>query len=171
MRRILLVLLCGFLLATVALAADFTLTSTAFQDHHAIPKVYGCDGKNISPPLRWENPPANTKSFVLTLLSPGWAASDTYKWLVYNLPATTKALGVGANADLPEGALTGTNSLHDAIYRGPCPPDANPHDYIFTLYALDTVLTLDEKAEVDELLPAIKHHIIKQAVLTGTFQH
>src|SRR5262245_28233171 len=42
--------------------ANFSLTSTAFQNGGSIPKKYTCQGENISPPLAWGGVPAGTQS-------------------------------------------------------------------------------------------------------------
>jgi len=41
------------------------LSSTAFSDGSAIPSRYTCDGEDLSPPLKWSDPPADTRSFAL----------------------------------------------------------------------------------------------------------
>ncbi len=33
--------------------------SDAFADGSAIPRRFTCDGDNLSPPLKWSDPPAN----------------------------------------------------------------------------------------------------------------
>ncbi|MFZ1503603.1 MAG: hypothetical protein WAS50_10640, partial [Nitrospira sp.] len=43
----------------------FELTCSAFKDGELIPKRHTCDGEDLSPPLRWNHPPAGTRSFVL----------------------------------------------------------------------------------------------------------
>jgi Raf kinase inhibitor-like YbhB/YbcL family protein len=169
--RILIASIASLLFVTTASAANFVLTSTAFQAHKAIPVLYTCDGKNISPPFHWENSPANTRSYVFIETGTEWASGDAYKWIIYNLPGTLTDLLQGADEDLPGEAMTGMNTFHDAIYRGPCPPDSRVRNYSFTLYALDAMLPLDEKADVDDVMAAMKHHILAQTVLIGYFQH
>jgi len=41
------------------------LISSAFANYGIIPSCYTCDGKNISPPLRWEDVPDKAKSLTL----------------------------------------------------------------------------------------------------------
>src|SRR5947208_1796625 len=41
------------------------LTSSAFAEGAAIPEKYTGDDANVSPPLQWDEPPAETKSFAL----------------------------------------------------------------------------------------------------------
>ena len=51
-------------------AMNFRLISDAFQDNGAVPSMYTCEGANISPPLKWEGAPKETKSFVLIVDDP-----------------------------------------------------------------------------------------------------
>ncbi len=37
---------------------DVTITSSAFNDQGSIPKVYTCEGRDVSPPLAWSGIPA-----------------------------------------------------------------------------------------------------------------
>ena len=48
---------------------EFKLSSKAFKNGEYIPDLYSYTrlGKNISPPLNWENPPEQTKSFAIIL--------------------------------------------------------------------------------------------------------
>src|SRR5439155_5544897 len=46
-------------------AMTITLTSPAFQAEKSIPKQYTGDGADQSPPLKWSEPPAGTKSIAL----------------------------------------------------------------------------------------------------------
>ena len=55
-------------------------------------------------------------------------------------------------------------------YKGPCPSEGNPHRYFFSLYALDTALTLEEGATKNEIVEAIKGHIIAETKTTGLYQ-
>ncbi len=49
---------------------NIELKSTAFQEGAMIPKVYTCDGQNISPPLSWSGIPAQAKSIALIMDDP-----------------------------------------------------------------------------------------------------
>ena len=46
------------------------LTSPNFKNQGEIPKLYTCDGKDISPALSWSDVPEGTKSFALIVDDP-----------------------------------------------------------------------------------------------------
>ncbi|MBL7962801.1 MAG: YbhB/YbcL family Raf kinase inhibitor-like protein [Flavobacteriales bacterium] len=105
---------------------------------------FGCSGKNQSPQLSWENAPADTKSFAITMYDPDApTGSGWWHWVVFDIPATTTALPAGAGTPgqtgLPAGVLQGMTDFGAPGYGGPCPPPGHgPHQYIVTVYALDT---------------------------------
>jgi Raf kinase inhibitor-like YbhB/YbcL family protein len=150
---------------------SLTLTSVAFHNEQPIPAKFTCDGDNVSVPLQWTDPPANTKSLALIMDDPD-APSGTYvHWVIYNLPANLRALEENAPTDatLKDGSLNGQNSARRSGYTGPCPPNGR-HRYYFKLYALDATLALRPGATKDQLLGAMQGHILAQAQLMGTFQ-
>ena len=49
---------------------NLQLTSTAFQEGQPIPRQYTGDGRNLSPPLAWRDPPAGTQSWALICEDP-----------------------------------------------------------------------------------------------------
>ncbi|HEY3340525.1 MAG TPA: YbhB/YbcL family Raf kinase inhibitor-like protein [Anaerolineae bacterium] len=150
---------------------SFTLASTAFHNEQPIPSKYTCDGEDVSVPLQWADQPANTTSFALIMDDPD-APSGTYvHWVIYNLPANSRALAesIPLDATLTDGSLNGQNSAKRSGYTGPCPPNGK-HRYFFKLYALDLLLTLTPGATKDQLLGAMQGHVLAQAELMGTYQ-
>jgi len=148
MRKI---LVATFLAATAvaAHAAGFTLSSPTVKPGSMLTdaqvfKGFGCEGKNISPALKWSGAPAGTKSYAVTVYDPDApTGSGWWHWVVYNLPAATTELPEGAGgADgkgLPAGAVQGRTDFGAAGFGGACPPAGDkPHRYIFTVYALKT---------------------------------
>jgi Raf kinase inhibitor-like YbhB/YbcL family protein len=55
-------------------------------------------------------------------------------------------------------------------YYGPLPPPGKPHRYIFRLYALDGPSGLAAKASKNDLLKAMKKHILAEAQLIGIYE-
>ncbi|ACV35372.1 YbhB/YbcL family Raf kinase inhibitor-like protein [Accumulibacter sp.] len=152
---------------------DMTITSRAFALDGSIPKLYTCEGKNVSPPLAWSGVPAGAKSLVLIVDDPDApdpaAPRMTWvHWLLYNLPVTTSGLPEAVQS-LPVGTLDGLNDWQRAGYRGPCPPIGR-HRYFHKLYALDIVLPDLEKPNKRTLEQAMKGHIVAEAQLVGTYQ-
>jgi Raf kinase inhibitor-like YbhB/YbcL family protein len=147
------------------------LTSTAFQEGQTIPKQYTRDGRNLSPPLQWRDPPAGTKSLALIGEDPDAPRGTFTHWVLFNLPAEARELGEGVPSDvtLPGGAKQGVNDFGEAGYDGPSPPRGKPHRYFFRLYALDTRLDLGPGASRHQLLKAMDGHVLAQGQLMGRY--
>jgi hypothetical protein len=50
--------------------SEFALEGSAFQNAQAIPDRQTCEGDDVSPPLRWTNVPAGTRSLALVVDDP-----------------------------------------------------------------------------------------------------
>ncbi|MFQ5592644.1 MAG: YbhB/YbcL family Raf kinase inhibitor-like protein [Anaerolineae bacterium] len=148
----------------------FILKSTVFHEGEAIPKRYTCDGEDVSPELRWEDTPANTRSFALIMDDPDAPGRTFTHWVLFDIPADTTNLPEGLRAgDIGQ---SGRNDFSKAGYGGPCPPPGHgPHRYFFTLYALDTdSLNLSDGASRSQVEQALEGHIIGQARLMGRYE-
>ncbi len=155
---------------------SFSISSPRFEPKGEIPSLYTCDGKDISPPLQWGNPPPGAQSLALIMDDPDAPDPAAPKmtwvhWLLYNLPPDSTGLPEAVSeAALPDGVLPGINSWRRTGYGGPCPPIGR-HRYFFKLYALDTVLPDLGQPDKDALLAAMKGHVLEETVLMGTYQH
>lgn len=151
---------------------SLTLTSGAFANGQSIPAKYSCVGKNISPDLAWNEPPAGTQSFALIVDDPDAPMGTWVHWVLYNIAADKRNLQedlpiTGKNAD-PNAIYVGKNSSGNTRYDGPCPPGGT-HRYYFKLYALDTTISLLPGATKEQVLKEMKGHILAQTELMGTF--
>ena len=178
-------------------ANSFQLTSTTFANNATLPLSMiannpdlgtctsnGTTGGNESPELSWTNAPAGTHSFVVTLYDVDAAFTH---WGMYNIPAETTELPQNAGV---KGSTAGAQIYNDFAfgpeYDGPCPPTSlQPvrHRYVFTVYALDTDLTVVFAGEVyPPHFPALpeglyhsllnagrQRHILGSATLTGFY--
>ena len=151
------------------------LTSTAFAGHQSIPKLYTCEGKDVSPPLAWSGVPSKARSLALIVDDPDApdpaAPSTTWvHWVLYDIPVTVSGLSEGITSSaLPKGTREGRNDWDRTGYGGPCPP-VGRHRYFHKLYALDTVLPDLQEPDKAALEKAMKGHIIAETQLVGTYQ-
>jgi len=133
-------------------------------------KGLDCNGQNIAPTIKWQNPPQNTKSFAFTIYDPD-ALTDSGWWhfILFNIPPLTKSI---KNAEVPLGATTIMNDGAIKTYMGLCPSKGSGvHRYIFTIYALDVEkLDLPPTAPAGLASYAIKQHSIASARLVGFYE-
>ncbi len=141
------------------------LTSPAFQNGQTIPRQYTGDGRNVSPPLRWTDPPAGTQSFALICEDPDAPRGTFTHWVAFNLPAESRGLDEGVSP----GGVEGKNDFGKSGYGGPAPPRGKPHRYYFKLHALDQRLDLKANATREQLVAAMKGHVLAEADLMGTY--
>lgn len=156
--------------------SKFKLMSPAYTEGSMIPTQYSCADTNATTPaLQWSNPPAGTVSYAVILhdtdAAPGKNTMDVTHWILWNVPGSSSALAGGVKVDAsPDGISQGKNVRNVNGYQPPCPPPgANPHHYIFELYALDTRLDLPAGSARADLLKAMDGHVIGKATYVGIF--
>ena len=154
--------------------AMLELTSAAFEDGQAIPVRYACHGENISPPLTWTNSPEGTKSFVLVMDDPDAVNVVGFvwdHWLLFNLSVDNLSLkeAISQDGEFPSGSLEGMNSGSRLGYGGPCPPSGETHDYVFTMYAIDAIIELEQGVSKEDILQAIEGHVLAKGQLVGRY--
>jgi Raf kinase inhibitor-like YbhB/YbcL family protein len=154
---------------------SLTIASIAFAANAAIPPLYTCEGKDISPPLAWSGAPSGTKSFALIVDDPDAPDPAAPKmtwvhWVLYDIPVTATDLPEAVQpAALPPGTREGVNDWKRTGYGGPCPPIGR-HRYFHKLYALDVVLPDLKRPSKAALEKAMEGHVLAQATLVGTYQ-
>jgi Raf kinase inhibitor-like YbhB/YbcL family protein len=149
---------------------SLALLSSSLQGER-VPVGFTCDGANRSPALRWNAPPAATRSFALILNDRDAPGGSFVHWVVFNLPPETRSLAEAfpAGDPLPDRTRQGRNDFGETGYGGPCPPGHKPHRYVFMLFALDTSLNLPAgvtRAQVDE---AMEGHVLARGTLTASY--
>lgn len=149
------------------------ITSRAFSEGAPIPRQYTGDGADVSPPLQWTDVPEGTRCFALVCDDPDAPSGTWVHWVLYDLPAQSRDLpeGVPRQKDLASGARQGLNDFGKVGYGGPAPPRGRgAHRYFFRLYALDAATGLQAGARKQDLLKAIKGHVLAEAQLMGTYE-
>ncbi len=153
--------------------STLTLTSTAFDQNASIPSRYTCDGVQVSPPLSIKGALQGTQSYALIVEDPDvpkqlLPSGVFLHWLLFNIP--------GSVTEITEGAQVGTSGANGAgknAYAGPCPPpqyEPSEHRYIFTLYALDKMLSLKAGASKDDIIKEMKGHILAETQLIAKYK-
>lgn len=133
----------------------FRITSSSFENNGCIPETFCCNasGTNyfadyhnkVSPSLAWQNPPANTTSFVLLVDSEvgGWV-----HWLLKDIPLDTRSIVEGASSSgpapyLPCGSKEMPNTWGDNSFGAFCTIKEVPSTkYTIWLYAMTTKHTV-----------------------------
>jgi Raf kinase inhibitor-like YbhB/YbcL family protein len=170
------------LLAMPSDAATFDITSKAVQDGGMLakknagnnPQNKNCDGENVSPPLAWANPPANTKSFAIIMFDPvGRGGLGVVHWVAYDIPASKTSLGEGEASKPSTEFKGGKNTPGLLTYFGPCPPMGDkPHPYVITLVATDMEAgTLKPDMTRDELGAALTGHVLGATSIVTRYGH
>lgn len=163
------------------------LTSPGFDDGASLPLTFSCynNGGNaqsppenaISPPFSWTNVPKGTASFVLTLNGPDNHPNkgidmETF-WVMWNIPGGTTKLpqGVKLGAELPDSTRQAAGQRGIIGYRAPCAPaGVGRLHYLFTLYALDQMLSTPGGASEAEVKKAMDGHILSTSIYVGALE-
>jgi len=151
---------------------ELSIYSPAFSEGALIPTKYTCEGSNISPQLDWSGVPEGTRSLALICDDPDAPSGTFTHWVIFNIPPDSKGLPetMSLTPRLTDGSIQGINDFGLIGYGGPCPPPGKPHRYRFNLYALDKQLDLNAGSSKNQVLNAIKNHILAQGQITGTYQ-
>ena len=136
------------------------------------------EGGNVSPHLRWEGFPAETRSFAVTCYDPDApTGSGFWHWVLFDIPATVTELPAGAGTGvfegLPEGSVQVRNDYGSKDVGGAAPPPGDgSHRYVFTVYAVDQD-KLGPDAEVSSAVVGfnLRFHAIARAQLVGEYEN
>lgn len=152
---------------------ELKITSEAFEDGGWIPLRYSGYGENISPEIIIEGILKSAVSMVITLDDLNHPLFSNFNhWIAWNLAPVNiipESLPKGAIIDYPihleQGMAYGKH-----CYRGPKPPFNWKHDYLFTIYILDTKLNASTKSNKTTILKEMEGHILQKGTLRGMFQ-
>lgn len=141
------------------------ISCPAFSHHTRVPTSHTCDGENLSPPLEFGDFPSKTKSLVLVVEDRDALPDPWVHWLVFNIPPATRSVQAG---HIPAGGTEGIANGGTHGYEGPCAKYfTGTHHYSFQLYALDTMLDLDARADRKQVAATMQNHIVGSATLVG----
>lgn len=136
------------------------LQSPAVFSPDCLPIRFTCLGQNVHPPLLITDPPTGTSSFVLIFEDLDSAPRWTH-WLLYNIPSSIRLIPEGI---VPTGAMEGLANNNSIGYEGPCPRYfSGTHRYLFTLYAIDCLLSTDASFDRRQVEQLMTDHILARA--------
>ena len=144
--------------------AKMKITSSVFQEGGNIPPKFTCDGGDTSPPLQIAEVPSRAKSLALVVDDPDAPSGLFTHWIVWNISPQTNTIAEGST---PKG-VHGTNDFGKSGYGGPCPPSGT-HRYYFKIFALDRELDLPPGTKRNQLVAAMKGHVVAQGELMGRY--
>ena len=122
---------------------------------------YTCHGRGETPPLSWSATPAGTRSLALVVDDAAAPITPRLYWIVFDINPGTTDIQAGS---LPPGARQARNSTGHSGYAAPCPA-GSPHQYRFTVYALNATLKLPKGAPEKEAWSSIARHAIARGRL------
>jgi phosphatidylethanolamine-binding protein (PEBP) family uncharacterized protein len=152
-----------------------TLSSPDFINGGKLPKDQTCDGKGISPALAWSGGSSKISSYVIIMdtvpgpLRPGEVDIGNHFYLtVYNIPASSKSLSVGATNI----GILGQNFQGKKLgYTPPCSQGPGSKSYTINLYGLSEELTIKNvDATEKNLLAAMNGKILSSSSLTVLYE-
>jgi Raf kinase inhibitor-like YbhB/YbcL family protein len=149
------------------------VTSTSFAAGAPMPERLSEYADGTSPALAW-SPVVGATSYVLVAEDPDARPVTPFvHWLAWNIVPTQLPEGLqkGLRLTAPPGLMQGPTTRGSPGYFGPRPPVGDPpHHYHFQLFALDTMLDLKPGADRDEVIAAMKGHVIAKGEIVGTYQ-
>ncbi len=141
------------------------LKSTAFRNHHNLPKRYTCYGKGQPVPLSWRNLPKETRSVAILMTDKDMPRQQHfYHWAIFNIPPQVNKLPQTKNT-----ASFANNSWGKHSYQPPCPKHG-VHHYEISFYALDTILPPSADKSAVAMREQMRHHVLASAKITTKFK-
>ncbi|QKQ99606.1 YbhB/YbcL family Raf kinase inhibitor-like protein [Metallosphaera tengchongensis] len=147
------------------------LVTSAFKDQEVIPAQYTCEGKDVSPPLKWERVPSAI-TYAIIVEDPDAPGGTFIHWVMYNIKMNEIPEGV-EKKDKTSYGYQGVNDFNRVGYNGPCPPKGHGfHRYYFNVYALNTELSIKsgKKVTADDLRDMMEGHVIAVGRLMGKYK-
>jgi Raf kinase inhibitor-like YbhB/YbcL family protein len=160
---------CGLLGSgkEIATPSVMTVNGAAFSKAptgYLMPLQFICGPHAPSPPLSWAGQPPGTKSLALILDDSSAPITPYVYWIVFDIGPSTSYILQG---QLPPGARQARNSAGSVGYLPPCPGPTG-HTYRFTVYALNTVLSLPDGTSLQSAWQAIAAAAIGRGRMTAS---
>ncbi|ASI13578.1 PEBP family protease inhibitor [Candidatus Mancarchaeum acidiphilum] len=146
------------------------ITIKSFKNGEYIPKVYSCEGNDISPEITIDEA-SESKYYMLIMNDPDAPMGLFTHWVIYNMQLKQGQLheNIEKAPITKEGFYQGHNDFGKIGYGGPCPPKGDkPHRYNFNLYMQDS--KIDEEAITVKKAYDLAYKFLKVASYLGMYK-
>ena len=117
----------------------------------------------------FEFAPQATVCYAILMTDPDSVPLSGYEWAHWMLVNLKEAeLPENASIEMAADMIQGTNDFGTLGYGGPTPPD-KPHTYVITIYALDSLIELNNGFSKEEFAQAIEGHVLAEASFEGSY--
>ena len=148
-------------------ASSLVFRVTDIDDGGTIPTAFTCDGDDIAPIVTIESVPDGVVQLAFVVDDPDAPRDDPFvHWVVYGIPGDATEITDGG-----DGLTSGTNDAGTDEWFGPCPPAGDgPHEYRFTMYALDRDLGLESGLDGRQVTAAIAVDTLVDARIVAVYE-
>lgn len=162
-------------------AVAFELSTSAFADGADVPMIHRCGpplvadetGMNVSPAFAWTDGPRETMSYAMVVRDE--SAGGLVHWVIYDIPATLRALPERVPAAYMPLAVDGARQADIQEtgyfgYFGPC-SGGRGNRYVFTLHAMPTAMLpgAERTSTEDELAAMVEAASLASVSVTGIY--
>lgn len=164
------------------------ITSSGIKNGYFL-DCYGGHGQSFnenavptySIPFRIEQAPNETESFVVVLYDiDAYEVTRGFPWIHWVVANLTREEILENESQTATDFIQGVNSWHSPLkanqsrelssfYGGMTPPNSD-HVYTLQVWALDTILTLENGFYLNQLSTKMKNHILDSAILEGSYR-
>lgn len=125
---------------------------------------YTCKGKNISPHIKWKDPPASTKEMVIFVDDHDAPSNSFNHWTIRGIQSSISEIheDVKEGEKTEEGWIQLKNDYDKRCYSGPCPKGTKEHRYFVTIYALVRPLEESEASDRETMRKICEKLMIKK---------
>jgi phosphatidylethanolamine-binding protein (PEBP) family uncharacterized protein len=137
--------------------------------HGALPALYTCDGRDISPPVEWGAVPSTTSELALFVLGlkPNRKTGRyafSIEWAVAGINPALHKLAAG---QLPPGAHIGHEVDGKLARYHVCPAKGKHVNYQFALYAVPAAVAIRAKFQGEAILSALANPLSQTRANAG----
>ena len=145
---------------------SMVVSSFSMADGGRLPLKYTADGINISPHIGWQRIPRDSKSIAVICNDPDSSSGSWIHWGIFNIPAFLIELEENQPTErvFSSQIRQVVNDSGKIGYFGPI-KSKGKHRYVFTVCALDDMLSLGFNPSGEDLIKAMHGHLLEKATL------